>query len=162
MDFYLLNEPMTNSTLDFNPTQTLGEDKSNRTGCWSVKMKAKKICSPTSKVCTEPVQLKYPTTRPNDLKKASHPHDSSRLEARWQQCGVWSPGERHWPLLLHWSLKGLHMFMAHACGMTMDSPLKKPAGSRGVSNIALWRQLLTKLTAATFILVKQRGHLVGS
>lgn len=23
-----------------------------------------------------------------------------------------------------WSLKGLHMFMAHACGMTMDSPYK--------------------------------------
>lgn len=43
-----------------------------------------------------------------------------------------------------WSLKGLHMFMAHACGMTMDSPYKSQQGSWGVSNIALRRQSLTK------------------
>lgn len=35
-----------------------------------------------------------------------------------------------------WSLKGLHMFMAHACGMTMDSPYKSQQ-DHGVFQILL-------------------------
>lgn len=54
----------------------------------------------------------------------------------------WSPSERYWPLLLNhlppppWSLKGLHMFMAHACGMTMGSPYKSQR-DHGVFQILL-------------------------
>lgn len=60
---------------------------------------------------------------------------------------MWSM-EPHWapltpPLLppsFHpstpWSLKGLHMFMAHACGMTMDSPYKSQR-DHGVFQILL-------------------------
>lgn len=54
----------------------------------------------------------------------------------------WSPSEHYWPLLLNhlppppWSLKGLHMFMAHACGMTMGSPYKSQR-DHGVFQILL-------------------------
>lgn len=59
------------------------------------------------------------------------------------------------------SLKGLHMFMVHACGMTMDSPYKSQQ-DHGCFKYCSLKTVADKMTAAIFILVREQGHLVGS
>lgn len=81
-----------------------------------------------------------------ECEKVSHP-TSLVLLGKDQMTIMWSmePQWVCWPLLFHlppfktstpWSLKGLHMFMAHACGMTMDSPYKSQQ-DHGVFQILL-------------------------
>lgn len=81
-------------------------------------------------------QLSKTTTQLGQRVWKKHSHPSSffllgkdQMTIMWSmepQCALLTPPLP--PPFFHpstpWSLKGLHMFMAHACGMTMDSPYK--------------------------------------
>lgn len=82
-------------------------------------------------------------------KKYLHSHSSSFLLHRKDQMTIMWSIEPQWVLLsppppsppsfnpsTPWSLKGLHMFIAHACGMTMGSPYKSQR-DHGVFQILL-------------------------
>lgn len=109
----------------------------------------------------KPVQLKYHTTRPNYLKKSITPLMilKGQMTTMWSMESWWAALTPPPPLVFEMPPHVYGSCLWYDDGFSRK---EKPAGSWGVSNIALWRQLLTKLTAATFILVKQHAHLVGS
>ncbi len=101
-----------------------------------------------SNVCTRVYKRQLSKTTTQLGQRVWKKHPSSFFLLGKDQMTIMLSMEPQWALLtpplpppsFHpstpWSLKGLHMFMAHACGMTMDSPYKSQQ-DHGVFQILL-------------------------